>query len=67
MVDLQELQRINTFISKMADDKFTRIDVQRTGQVCAEGKGAQSLHVLKPSCAGHSLVGLWSDEAPEVK
>ncbi len=29
----KELQRINTFIGKMADDKFARLDVQRTGQV----------------------------------
>ncbi len=29
----KELQRLNSFIAKLADDKFNRIDVQRAGQV----------------------------------
>lgn len=27
----KELQRVNAFITKIADEKFARIDIQRTG------------------------------------
>lgn len=28
-----ELQRINTFVGKLAEDKFAKLDVSRSGQV----------------------------------